>query len=43
VRFETREELDAWLENEAYVINSVWESIEIRTVNLIDVAKLKAS
>ena len=41
VRFEDRTELDAWLENEAYIINKVWESVEIRTVNLIDVQKLK--
>ena len=43
VRFENREELDAWIKQEAYVINKVWESIEIRTVNLIDVNKLASS
>ena len=41
VRFEDRTELDSWLKNEAYIINNVWESVEIRTVNLIDVQKLK--
>lgn len=29
VDFPTREDLDQWLENEAYVKNNVWEKIEV--------------
>lgn len=43
VRFDSKEALDQWLANEPYVTNGVWESVDIRTVNLIDVAALKAS
>lgn len=43
VRFENREQLDIWLANEPYVTNKVWETIEINTVNLVDIATLKAS
>ncbi|MGH1426475.1 MAG: YciI family protein [Arenicella sp.] len=42
VRFESRAALDEWLANEPYVTGNVWESIDIKTVNLIDVAALKA-
>ena len=30
VDFETREDLDAWLENEPYVTGKVWERIEVQ-------------
>ena len=43
VRFESREALDQWIANEPYQANGVWESVDIKTVNLIDVAALKAS
>jgi len=43
VRFENRTELDAWLENEPYVTGKVWEKVDIKTLNLIDVEKLKNS
>ena len=43
VRFDNREELDAWLAKEPYIVNDVWETVEISTVNLIDVDKLKQS
>ena len=43
IRFENREKLDMWLANEPYVINKVWETVEVNTVNLVDIAKLKAS
>ena len=43
VRFDSKSALDEWLTNEPYVTGKVWESIDIKTVNLIDVAALKAS
>ena len=41
IRFKSRKELDQWLEKEANVINKVWKSVDIRTINLVDVQKLK--
>lgn len=29
VEYATREELDAWLETESYIINKVWEKVEV--------------
>jgi len=43
VRFDSREELDQWLKNEPYILNKVWETVQIDTVNLIDVNALKSS
>lgn len=30
MQFESRSQLDAWLEQEPYVINNVWQNIDIR-------------
>jgi uncharacterized protein len=30
MQFESREELDTWLESEPYVLNKVWQDIDVR-------------
>jgi uncharacterized protein len=30
MQFESRAELDDWLEREPYVVNKVWENIDVR-------------
>ncbi len=34
--FEQREDLDRWLEGEPYVLERVWERIEIREIKLLN-------
>ncbi len=34
--FDSREELDAWLKVEPYVVGKVWEIIDIKEVRLFD-------
>lgn len=41
--FESRDELDQWLANEPYARNGVWESVDIRTINLVDTESIKAN
>ncbi|MHA6195707.1 YciI family protein [Pseudomonas wadenswilerensis] len=36
--FERREELEAWLEDEPYVSEKVWEKIEIREIRIFNPA-----
>ncbi len=33
--FESRKELDAYIENEPYVIEKVWEKIEVEPLNVV--------
>ena len=33
--FSTREDLDAYLKNEPYVLEHVWETIEVETMNVV--------
>ena len=33
--FESRAQLDAYLETEPYVVNHVWEKIEIEAMNVV--------
>lgn len=36
VDFDTREDLDKWLEKEPYVINKVWEDINVQSCRVPD-------
>ena len=42
IRFDSKLALDEWLSNEPYITGQVWESVDIKTINLIDVQKLKS-
>lgn len=33
--FESRKELDEYIENEPYVVYKVWEKIEIESINVV--------
>ena len=35
LNFETREELDQYLKNEPYVLEHVWETIDVETINVV--------
>jgi len=35
LNFESREELDQYLKNEPYVLEHVWETIDVETINVV--------
>lgn len=35
LNFETREELDQYLKNEPYVLEQVWEKIDVEAINVV--------
>ena len=35
LNFESREELDQYLKNEPYVLEHVWETIDVETINVL--------
>ena len=37
VQFETKEEFDHWFENEPYIKDAVWKSIEVKPFKMADV------
>lgn len=37
VQFETEEELDAWQQNEPYITQKVWESVDVKPFKVADV------
>ncbi|BBN83318.1 hypothetical protein PA25_33030 [Pseudoalteromonas sp. A25] len=41
VEFSTRQELDNWLSDDPYVVNKVWESIDIKEARLVPVEQYK--
>ncbi|MGH1543175.1 MAG: YciI family protein [Arenicella sp.] len=41
VSFESRDELDAWLKDEAYITGDVWNDIDIKQINMISIDALK--
>jgi len=43
MEFDSRAELDEYLANEPYVVEHVWEKIEVDTINVVIANKLKGS
>lgn len=37
VQFETKEEFDHWFENEPYIKDAVWKSIEVKPFRMADI------
>lgn len=41
VKFESREQLDRWLQNDPYTVGRVWDRIDVREIKLFPVGQFK--